>query len=124
MEERKGLKIVFFSDPHGLHYESEIPDGDMIICSGDISLRGTRAEVREFLDWYAELPHKYKIFIAGNHDFWFEPTHKRNNTEKDCKSTKNETQNGNCRPRRWSLPYRCCWSRLHNWLFFHKWDLQ
>jgi len=72
------MKIVFFSDPHGLHYESTIPDGDMIICCGDISLRGTRSEVNEFLDWYAELPHKHKIFIAGNHDFWFEPDHKRN----------------------------------------------
>jgi predicted phosphohydrolase len=72
------MKIVFFSDPHGLHYESDIPDGDMIICCGDISMSGTRSQVNQFLDWYAELPHKYKIFVAGNHDFWFETGHPRN----------------------------------------------
>ena len=34
--------------------------------------RGTRAEIEDFLNWYNELPYKYKILIAGNHDFFFE----------------------------------------------------
>jgi Icc-related predicted phosphoesterase len=28
--------------------------------------------VQEFLNWFQALPHRYKIFIAGNHDFFFE----------------------------------------------------
>lgn len=26
----------------------------------------------DFLDWFGKLPHRYKIFIAGNHDFFLE----------------------------------------------------
>jgi Icc-related predicted phosphoesterase len=40
----------------------------MIIHAGDMSGRGTIQEISNFLQWYAELPHKYKILIAGNHD--------------------------------------------------------
>jgi len=44
----------------------------IIVHSGDISMRGTLHEVECFLDWYSNLPYKYKVFIAGNHDFLFE----------------------------------------------------
>lgn len=44
----------------------------MIIHSGDISGKGRVSEVEEFLVWFASLDYKYKIFIAGNHDFYFE----------------------------------------------------
>jgi predicted phosphohydrolase len=74
----KKFTICFFSDPHGFHHELSIPEADMAICCGDISMKGERAEVRSFLEWFSELPHKYKIFIPGNHDFWFEPSHVRN----------------------------------------------
>lgn len=66
------MKLVFISDTHTLHGRFDIPDGDFIIHCGDVSSRGYRSEVEKFLDWYYELPHKHKIMIPGNHDFFFE----------------------------------------------------
>ena len=66
------MKLVFISDTHTKHRDLIIPDGDAVIFSGDLSTRGYIDEVKEFLDWLSELPHKHKIFIAGNHDFLFD----------------------------------------------------
>lgn len=66
------MKIIFISDTHGKHHRIELPEGDMIIHSGDISDNGRVNEVEEFLAWFTSLDYKYKIFIAGNHDFYFE----------------------------------------------------
>lgn len=65
-------KLIFISDTHTLHDRFDIPDGDIIIHCGDVSSRGYRSEIENFLDWYAALPHKHKIMIPGNHDFFFE----------------------------------------------------
>jgi Icc-related predicted phosphoesterase len=62
------VKFVCISDTHTFQDALEIPDADMIIHAGDMSGRGTIQEISNFLQWYAELPHKYKILIAGNHD--------------------------------------------------------
>ena len=72
------MKIKFISDTHNKHHL--IPkdllenDGtiDTIIHAGDISSRGTEDEVKSFLNWYDTLPFKNKIFIPGNHDWFFE----------------------------------------------------
>lgn len=66
------MKIVTISDTHGLHRNLVLGSGDMIIHAGDVSSRGKEAEILAFLNWYKELPFTYKIFIAGNHDFFFE----------------------------------------------------
>jgi Icc-related predicted phosphoesterase len=75
------MKIVCISDTHTKH--NQIPseyidnkDGsiDMIIHAGDVSSRGYETEIRNFLSWYNNLNYKYKILIAGNHDFYFEKT--------------------------------------------------
>ena len=34
--------------------------------------RGTVDEISRFNDWFCELPHPHKVFVAGNHDFLFE----------------------------------------------------
>lgn len=47
-------------------------DADMIIHGGDMSIHGSELEVDSFLKWYSNLPYKYKILIAGNHDYLFE----------------------------------------------------
>jgi len=44
----------------------------MIIHAGDISNRGTENEIKDFLNWYKNLDFKYKIFVAGNHDFYLQ----------------------------------------------------
>ncbi|MEN9611408.1 MAG: hypothetical protein RLZZ628_2222 [Bacteroidota bacterium] len=63
------MKIVFISDTHGKHDELKLPNGDMLIHAGDVSSRGTLPQMQLFLDWFEKQPFKYKIFIAGNHDF-------------------------------------------------------
>jgi Icc-related predicted phosphoesterase len=77
------MQITFISDTHTLHdyVTQDLPGGDMIIHAGDVSSRGIPREINEFLEWFSSLNYKYKIFIAGNHDFGFElPRHSR---EKD-----------------------------------------
>jgi Icc-related predicted phosphoesterase len=67
------VKIVCLSDTHGLHRRiKDIPLADMIIHAGDISNIGAEHQVIDFLNWFSILPHQHKIFIAGNHDFFFE----------------------------------------------------
>jgi Icc-related predicted phosphoesterase len=44
----------------------------VIVHAGDITRVGVLHEIEDFLDWYTTLPHRYKIFIAGNHDKGFE----------------------------------------------------
>jgi Icc-related predicted phosphoesterase len=72
--------LVLISDTHTKHLEiedqlkliyAEHPDS-IIVHSGDISYRGRKWEVEEFIEWYSGLPFKNKIMIAGNHDFLFE----------------------------------------------------
>jgi Icc-related predicted phosphoesterase len=73
------MKIDLISDTHEKHaylvslYES---DADMIIFAGDAA-NDKRAEFNEkpfydFCTWFENLPHKYKIFVPGNHDTSFE----------------------------------------------------
>jgi Icc-related predicted phosphoesterase len=71
------MRIVFISDTHGKHHEltehlNNLVDIDVIVHSGDISMKGRPEEVENFLEWYDKLPFKHKIFISGNHDFMFD----------------------------------------------------
>lgn len=49
-----------------------IPEGDVIVHAGDFTEAGTKSETDAFLRWFSALPHKYKILVAGNHDFYLE----------------------------------------------------
>ena len=66
------LKFVAISDTHGQHAKVILPEGDVLIHAGDITKRGELNEVNDFLTWFAVQKFEYKIFIAGNHDFFFE----------------------------------------------------
>jgi predicted phosphohydrolase len=67
-------RIVCLSDTHNYGDEQiKAPDdGDILIHSGDATVRGSLPEVEEFLSWFAGLPHQYKIFVAGNHDWLYQ----------------------------------------------------
>ncbi|AEE54168.1 metallophosphatase domain-containing protein [Haliscomenobacter hydrossis] len=65
------MRFVAISDTHGKH-NFELPEGDVLLHAGDVSSRGLKTEVQRFLDWFSSLDYAYKIFIAGNHDFFFE----------------------------------------------------
>ena len=71
------MKFVCISDTHNQHKLLTIPDADMIIHSGDSTSTGTITEITEFCEWYGKLPHKYKILIAGNHDWGFQKKYKK-----------------------------------------------
>jgi predicted phosphodiesterase len=77
------MKILVLSDTHNKHQQipSECIENadnsiDMIMHAGDVSSRGTMAEVEAFLEWYDGLPYAHKILIAGNHDFYLEEAKK------------------------------------------------
>lgn len=65
-------KIVCLSDTHNYNEQIKVPVGDILIHAGDATIKGTQFEVEEFLSWFSSLPHKNKIFIAGNHDWLYE----------------------------------------------------
>ncbi len=71
------LSCVATSDTHGMYRDIEIPPADVFIHAGDITRYGKLSELNDFNDWLGELPHKYKIIIAGNHDWCFENDGKR-----------------------------------------------
>jgi Icc-related predicted phosphoesterase len=66
------VRFVVISDTHGQHAAVELPPGDIIIHAGDVSRMGKEREIISFLDWFAALPYRYRVFVAGNHDFYFE----------------------------------------------------
>ena len=65
-------RIVCLSDTHNCNDQIDVPDGDILIHSGDATINGTVEEIRRFNAWFSGLPHKRKIFVAGNHDWLFE----------------------------------------------------
>lgn len=73
------MKIVAISDTHLTHEKADlkIPDGDILIHSGDATFGGRPHEIYRFAKWFAKLPHKHKIFVAGNHDFGFQTNRER-----------------------------------------------
>lgn len=72
--------FIFISDTHTHHKEIQSQLLDLyssyneaiLIHTGDISYRGMIGEVKNFLEWFSNLPFEHKIMIAGNHDFAFE----------------------------------------------------
>ncbi|MBL7817198.1 MAG: metallophosphatase domain-containing protein [Saprospiraceae bacterium] len=67
------MTFVAISDTHNKHPE-HLPHGDVLIHAGDVTSKGSEAQVYHFLEWFSVQPHQYKVFIAGNHDFYFENT--------------------------------------------------
>lgn len=73
------MKIVAISDIHGDLIK--IPECDVLCICGDIlPLDVQRKEsdscmwiLNEFIPWVDSLPCEHVVFIAGNHDFAFEP---------------------------------------------------
>jgi len=67
------MKIVFISDTH--NQKPNLPDGDLLIHCGDLTLYGTPNEVKSSVEWLGRQKDKYKhgvILSPGNHDFLFE----------------------------------------------------
>jgi hypothetical protein len=66
------MRIVCLSDTHAPSSAIIVPDGDVLIHSGDHTFQGTTDQIRKAWDWLNTFPHSHKVVIAGNHDFFFE----------------------------------------------------
>ena len=66
------MRIVCLSDTHNQHRDLVVPRGDVLIHAGDATGEGLSVEVKDFMDWFANQPHRTKILIAGNHDWFFQ----------------------------------------------------
>lgn len=66
------IRIVHISDTHNMHDGVSLPDGDVLVHSGDATTNGTELETRKFLKWLRSRPHAVKLFVPGNHDSYVE----------------------------------------------------
>ncbi len=63
------MKILHISDTHNRHRQlTNLPETDVVVHSGDVSMNGSTQEILDFLNWFSALPHRHKIFVEGNHD--------------------------------------------------------
>ena len=67
-------KIVMVSDTHNKHNQIVLPEGNILIHSGDFSGVGKQSEVRNFFKWITKQSEKFEhiVFIAGNHELTFQ----------------------------------------------------
>ncbi|KAK0197529.1 Metallo-dependent phosphatase-like protein [Armillaria mellea] len=59
-------RFVCISDTHSKEYP--LPDGDVLLYAGDLTMWGTVKELHDAMNWLNSQPHHTKLCIAGNHD--------------------------------------------------------
>ena len=63
------MRIVCVSDTHGYYDYANLPEGDVLVHAGDMTVWGKVDEVARELDLISKTDFKHKVIIAGNHDF-------------------------------------------------------
>ena len=53
------------------HEKLQIPDGDILVHTGDFSSLGRWDDIKCFVDWFASQPHQQN-YDTGNHDLTLE----------------------------------------------------
>ncbi|EMD40325.1 hypothetical protein CERSUDRAFT_110922 [Gelatoporia subvermispora B] len=78
----KWTRFVCISDSHATRFA--VPDGDVLLHSGDLTYYSTFGDFEVTAEWLRELPHPTKIVIGGNHDFalhaqdgWYDRNYRR-----------------------------------------------
>lgn len=66
------MRLVFISDTHQRMPVAAIPEGDILIHCGDGTNMGSLLEIARLGEQLRALPHKWVLFIAGNHDWGFQ----------------------------------------------------
>lgn len=68
-------RVVCISDTHERHNDIDVPEGDILLCAGDLltinrhfSVEHSINKLKGIAEWMKSLPHAHKIFIGGNHD--------------------------------------------------------
>lgn len=72
MYNRRVPRLVLLSDTHGMHDTLRVPEGDVLVHTGDFCTIGDEQEARSFAEWFLSQPHAHKVVIAGNHDLCLE----------------------------------------------------
>ena len=54
-------RVVCLGDTHGRHAEFDVPDGDVLVYSGDFSMFGSGEDIASFNLWLAKLPYRRKV---------------------------------------------------------------
>ncbi|KZZ99021.1 phosphoesterase [Moelleriella libera RCEF 2490] len=80
MPKTSSIRIVCISDTH--NKQPILPFGDILIHAGDLTENGSFEEVQNGLTWLSSQPHKYKIFVAGNHDVLLDDVFLKNHPER------------------------------------------
>lgn len=60
--------VVAISDTHGTHKELKMPEGDVLIHTGDGLDWGTEKELLSLNEWFGTLKYKKILYVPGNHD--------------------------------------------------------
>ncbi len=65
------VHCVAISDTHNRAERVVIPDGDVLLHAGDLTMQGTEAELERAARWLGTLQRRYRAIVAipGNHDF-------------------------------------------------------
>jgi len=68
-----GCRIVHISDTHNFLVDETslgLPDGDILVHTGDFSNKGAAEEFQQFDSWLQAVAHRYRyrVVIFGNHD--------------------------------------------------------
>jgi Icc-related predicted phosphoesterase len=67
------LIIVAISDTHQLHRDVDVPGGDILVHAGDFTMFSKSVSaISDFNAWLGDLPHRHKIVVPGNHEFFLE----------------------------------------------------
>lgn len=65
-----GLKWANYLDRIKEDWQNRVTDEDVVLISGDISWAMTTQDALKDFEYFKDLPGK-KVFIRGNHDFWW-----------------------------------------------------
>ena len=63
-------KVCFISDNHNQF--PKIPQCDILVHAGDLTSTGSTEEAEKMMSWFAEQKAPKKIFIPGNHDWYWQ----------------------------------------------------
>jgi predicted phosphohydrolase len=67
--DERTIRLVCISDTHNQHgHLDPMPDGDILLCAGDISRFGRVEDILRFNEWLGRLPYATKIVVHGNHE--------------------------------------------------------
>ncbi len=68
------MKIVAVADTHDQHRHISIPPCDVFVHAGDFTCHKVPQieKYEDFAAWLNEIPAKYKVIVAGNHDIFCE----------------------------------------------------